>query len=215
MAEETLLDSGIPLLNEIDVLLDTATPWAQVTRRVVDLRREPRLSAERLSQGLLGEAVRILEERQDWVRVRMERDGYLGWMQSAGLQRCLGEDFLAYQAACNAIVIADLLPARLPAPLPVGMAGLGSEAGKLPFGVPVAVEQWGQASPDSSFRPASDPGAVIQLPDGRRWIVDPQGLLPLSNRPCADPAGIAFTIALFCRFVGRALFVGWTHPIRL
>ena len=55
-------------------------------------------------QGLLGEAVRILEEQDEWVRVRMEQDGYLGWMPSAALFRCQAAYVAEYQASCQAMV---------------------------------------------------------------------------------------------------------------
>jgi cell wall-associated NlpC family hydrolase len=54
-----------------------------VARGVVDVWAEPRRGSEdeRLTQGLLGRPARVLEERGDWVRVRLP--DYEGWVERA------------------------------------------------------------------------------------------------------------------------------------
>src|SRR5690606_22842780 len=78
--------------------------FALVNRTVTDLRREPRMLAERVSQALLGEAVTVLDDRGEWTYVRLEHDGYEGWLQTAALHPCSPEAGQAYRAACNAKV---------------------------------------------------------------------------------------------------------------
>ncbi|OGO36248.1 MAG: hypothetical protein A2W35_10330, partial [Chloroflexi bacterium RBG_16_57_11] len=51
----------------VSVFLNDNTPWALVNWGVIDLRQEPSRRSEQVSQALLGEAVRILEDRGDWV----------------------------------------------------------------------------------------------------------------------------------------------------
>jgi len=173
---------------DVSVLLDEASPWALVNRNVVDLRHEPRSLSPLESQGLLGEAVRILEERDEWVRVRMEQDGYLGWMPSAALFRCPAAYVAEYQASYQAMVSIDLLPAVEPDAPPGGLPRL--PAGKLPFGVCLPVIAW-----DQEF-------ATIHLPDSRVWSVPSAGLLPLDKRPSPNASGIAFTLNLLHSLVG-------------
>ena len=47
---------------------------------VADLRKEPSHQTERVSQALLNETAEILSEEADWLRVKLNRDGYEGWI---------------------------------------------------------------------------------------------------------------------------------------
>lgn len=175
---------GAVAAEDVKVLLSDAAPWALVNRSVTDLRREPRSLAERVSQCLIGESVRLLgdEDENGWVRVRSERDGYLGWMHVRALQRCSQLELEAYQAACTHKVLAELLPAH--------SQDTGQPAGKLPFGVCLPVEH------------LQDEQALVRLPDGRLWLVERAGLLPLSECPAPTQQGLKLTLDLVQRFVG-------------
>jgi pimeloyl-ACP methyl ester carboxylesterase len=179
----------------VQVLLGEKTPWALVNRAVIDLRREPRRLSERLSQALLGETVRILGENGDWVHVRLERDGYLGWAQASGLLVTTEAQAKNYQLACQARVVAELLPAsHTPARQPEDLAG------KLPFGIRVLVEtEQGDA-------------ACIRLPDGRLWWVARDGLLPRQRWPKPDASGRAYGLDLIRRFLGIPYLWGGRSP---
>ncbi len=167
----------------VEVLLDEQTPWALVNRAVIDLRRAPRSLAERVNQGLMGEAVRVLQTQETWSLVRAERDGYLGWMHTAALHPCSHEQVAAYQSAAGARVLAEMLPAyQEPA--------AERHAGKLPFGVNLPVEQ------------ESGQFTQLRLPDGRLWWVESAGLLLKARWPKPDPDGIAFALDLMKRFIG-------------
>lgn len=183
--------------SRLRVLLTEDTPWALVNRPVNDLRREPRLLSERVSQALVGEAVRILEEEEGWSWVRMEHDGYMGWVQSTALHRCSQQAVEEYLNGREVCVQAALLPAR--------SGGFSSnngmaEAGKLPFGVRLPVETW------------LGDQVQVRLPDGRLWWVERLGMLALEDLPEADATGIQRLLALVHGFIGTPYLWGGRTP---
>lgn len=167
----------------VKILLDKRTPWALINRPVTDLRREPRSLAERVNQGLIGEAVRILEAQETWSLVRTERDGYLGWIHTAALYPCSSDQVTAYQAAAKVRVLGELQPAYQESSHEIN-------TGKLPFGANLPLEQ------------QSGGYSQVRLPDGRLWWVESAGLLPQERWPQPDAEGIAFSLSLMKRFIG-------------
>jgi cell wall-associated NlpC family hydrolase len=177
--------------------LDGSVPWVLINRPVDDLRREPGRASERVSQALLWEAARLLEVQGDWSFIVLEHDGYLGWIHSSALYPCSQAEAVSWQAACQAKVIAELLPAWQTDPsMQVGVRPVG----KLPFGVSVPVEQWvGEYD-------------LVRLPDGRAWWVEHSGLLSLDQQPKPDGTGIPFTLNLLQRFIGVPYLWGGRTP---
>ncbi len=55
-------------------------PYAVVHLAVVPLRSEPSDKAEMTSQLLFGDTVEILEQKDNWARVRIRFDLYEGWI---------------------------------------------------------------------------------------------------------------------------------------
>ena len=180
--------------DQIKVLLTDDTPWALVKRSVADVRRVPDGLGEQITQLLIGESVRILEDRGSWALVRAERDGYVGWTRAAALQRNDRKAVRAYQKSANVLVRAGLAAAfDRPA------AG-AQRAGALPFGVAVPLIEKRRG------------WAALRLPDDCVWWVKEADLLLLSDRPRPNAAGIAFTLDLIKPFVGTPYQWGGRSP---
>jgi gamma-D-glutamyl-L-lysine dipeptidyl-peptidase len=189
-------NSNLLIEPEVSVLLDERTPWALVNRSVTDIRREPRDLSERLTQALLGESLRLLEEREGWARVRLERDGYLGWVQTNSLWRCNLEQVQEYQRASASLVIAETAQMYLKSSDTLSE----SNTGKLPFGVAIpVVDRVGERS-------------AVRLPEGRVWWVASKNLLSTSERPLPNTTGIAYTLNLLRRFIGIPYLWGGRSP---
>jgi len=52
----------------------------EISVAVAPIRREPSDRSEMVSQGLYGEELQILEKQEKWAMVRMQADGYEGWV---------------------------------------------------------------------------------------------------------------------------------------
>ena len=186
----------------IQILLLDSTPWALVNRSVSDLRREPRNLSERVSQGLLGESVRILQGHGEWSWVRMEHDGYMGWMHTAALYPCSQEDVTAYQASCKWLVLDELLPATAQPVYPTTQ-GADEEVhwtGKLPFGIRLPLEGLMGNS------------AQVRLPDGQLCWVQASGLLSMEDCPKPDLPGINLALKRMQRLTGVPYLWGGRTP---
>jgi len=187
------LFEGRGVEDQIQVLLNDSTPWALVNRNLTDLRRETTRYSLRLSQALMGEAVRILEDRDEWVLVRLEEDGYIGYLKKAALHCCDKETVEAYQSSGTDLIRTGIAPAY-------SDPDSSKEIGLLPFGVvvPVVDRQMGMAA--------------VCLPDGKRWWVSDTDLLPLEERPQPDLHGFQQTLAILQNFIGVPYLWGGRTP---
>lgn len=137
--------------------------WALSARAVVDVRREPHTSAERVTQVLFGEAVELLCCQDSWHFVRL-RDGYLGWIAAQPLYPCAPDTAHSFADPSTHIV------RQLIAPCYATASGEpGDQVALLPFGVSVIGE-----GRDGLLQ-------RIRWPDGtQRWIPD-SGLVARNN----------------------------------
>ena len=182
--------AGLPA-DGVQVLLADDTPWALVQCPVEDLRREPNRLTERMSQALQGEAVRILQSGVDWSRIRMERDGYMGWIHTHALHRCDPDRARQWLLACNARVVACLADARGEDDRP---------AWKLPFSTKVRVVK------------TAGPTSWIQVPDGSTWKLSSEDLEPIGEPRTPGPSEISRALTLFRRFLGTPYLWGGRTP---
>lgn len=135
---------------------------AIVTAAVAPLVREPRVSAERVSEALHGETLGVLERRDAWLRVRAA-DGYHAWIHAGYL-------------AVGAMDWADDWTRRATArSLGAELRGEDSRF-RLPLGAPAALRRDGQ----------------VETANGRLWevaagAVRPEGEVRAEARLVAAP----------------------------
>jgi pimeloyl-ACP methyl ester carboxylesterase/cell wall-associated NlpC family hydrolase len=180
-----------PAENKLKTLITKESPWALLNRPVEDLRRRPSILGERVSQVRMGEAARVIESKNDWTLIRVENDGYSGWVHSASLHICAESDVRAYQSKCNAIVVAPLAEARNEENILVQ---------KIPFAT--LVQRLEEKGADS----------LVRLPDGRVWKIQGGDLISLASRPTPNEAGIKQTLDLIHRFCGVPYLWGGRTP---
>ncbi len=70
----------------------------------VPLRSEPRHRSEMVNQMLFGEACTVLENEEEWSKVRLAHDGYEGWLLRSQLIPLEEADFQDYCASQPAMV---------------------------------------------------------------------------------------------------------------
>ncbi len=184
---------GARSADDVRVLLPEA-PHALVQRAVTDLRRQPGRLNERVNQALMGESARVLVEQDGWNLVRLDRDGYIGWVQRGDLRRLPTQEIEAYHAAAEVLILAELAQVFDEPNL------MHRSAGKLPFGtaLPVAdrLEGW----------------TALKLPDERVvWAMN-LDLLPVGQRPTPDAAGIEYTLELMRGFLTVPYVWGGRNP---
>jgi pimeloyl-ACP methyl ester carboxylesterase/cell wall-associated NlpC family hydrolase len=183
-----------PVEDHVVELLTDQSPWALVKRSVADVRRVPDGLGEQVTQLLVGESVRVLDTRGMWSLIRAERDGYLGWTRTAALHVCDRKVVRAYHKFANAIVQAGLARS-------FDRVGRGAQLiGALPFGVKLPLIEIKRG------------WAALRLPDDQVWWGKEADVLPLADRPAANPAGIAFTLERIKTFVGIPYLWGGRSP---
>lgn len=70
------------LADKVELIPDhRADPAAIVTVALAPLLSEPKISAPRVSEVLHGETLDVLEQREEWLRVRAP-DGYIAWLNA-------------------------------------------------------------------------------------------------------------------------------------
>jgi len=76
------LASDAELVDKVELIPDNIdAPAGIVTAALAPLLGEPRLAAPRVSEVLHGEVLDVLEQRDDWRRVRAP-DGYIAWLNA-------------------------------------------------------------------------------------------------------------------------------------
>ena len=83
-------------INNVRVLPDSAvgsTMYAVGINSVINIRSQPKHSAELGTQGLLGMSLKVLDKNGDFYRVQTP-DNYISWVDKGGIQLMTKEEFL-------------------------------------------------------------------------------------------------------------------------
>lgn len=105
---EQMKKNGVAVVDKIVTLPDTSVtqPWALVTISVASIRKEPRNSAELVSQAIMGTPVKVLEENNGMARIQTP-DKYLGYVTTSSLAFIAPEQFDVWRQAKRMIVTAE------------------------------------------------------------------------------------------------------------
>jgi cell wall-associated NlpC family hydrolase len=63
----------------------------EIAAPLASIHRQPRFDAIQVSQALMGEKLRVFENREGWAWGRLERDGYVGYLAADALSERLTE----------------------------------------------------------------------------------------------------------------------------
>lgn len=172
--------------------------WALNLRPVADVRREPHMHGERVTQTLLGEPLEVLRYQDDWAFVRLS-DGYLGWifagMDVAPLKMCPAETACSYRKHATHIVKHALAPCYAH---PSGDSH--EQVAQIPFGIRLIVDGH------------DNPMLRVRWPDGTlRWVFATD-LLPLRELPQLSLAGLRLIMPWLQHMVGAPYLWGGKTP---
>ena len=187
-----------PAADQINVLLTDDTPWALVKRSVSDVRRVPDGLGEQVTQLLVGESVRVLEDRGYWSLVRAERDGYIGWTRTAALQP------LRSQSGARLSEVGQRAGEGWPwRGRSNGHRPKRQEVGELPFGVALPMIETRRG------------WAAIRLPDDRVWWVKDHRFAAAGRSAAGERRGHRLHARSDQALCGHALSVGRAQSLWL
>lgn len=95
---DSLKNKDLKFTNNIRVLPDTAVgdlKYAIARNSVINIRSQPKHSAELGTQGLLGMPLKVLDKKGDFYRVQTP-DNYISWVDKGGITRMNKTDFDAW-----------------------------------------------------------------------------------------------------------------------
>ena len=153
-----------------------------------------------VTQARLGDGLEVLREQDGWYLVRMTDDGYLGWVDPAGVVRLTPAELEAYSAGEHVLVMAKFADV------------FEVEGGQVMLrAVMGSVLKAGQR-PDSAGSGLDPAYLAVTLPDGRPGLVrDTQArLLPSALAVWAETRPPAEIIALAEQFLGLPYLWGGT-----
>ena len=60
---------------------------------ILALRHEPTHKGEMVNQALFGEPFEIIDEYEEWSKIRLAHDGYIGWVLTQQIQKITSDEY--------------------------------------------------------------------------------------------------------------------------
>ncbi|WKD84837.1 Gamma-D-glutamyl-L-lysine dipeptidyl-peptidase [Polaribacter huanghezhanensis] len=98
MLIDSLKRRSIAFKNEVRILPDSAVgdkKYALGNNSVINIRSQPKHSAELGTQGLLGMELKVLDKKGSWYRVQTP-DNYISWVDGGGIERMTAEELQSW-----------------------------------------------------------------------------------------------------------------------
>ena len=98
---------NIAFINNISILPDTVVgtkKFAVARNSVINIRSNPKHSAELGTQGLLGMSLKVLDKKGDFYRIQTP-DSYISWVDKGGIQKMNKKQFDAWNTSEKVIFI--------------------------------------------------------------------------------------------------------------
>ncbi|WP_343330657.1 C40 family peptidase [Polaribacter staleyi] len=102
---DSLKNRQLTFTNNVRILPDTAVgnlQFAVARNSVINIRSNPKHSAELGTQGLLGMSLKVLDKKGDFYRVQTP-DNYISWVDKGGITRMNKKDFDTWNASKKVI----------------------------------------------------------------------------------------------------------------
>ena len=99
--QDSLKYSQVNFKSEVRILPDSSLEnrqFAIAKNSVINIRSNPKHSAELGTQGLLGMTLRVLDKKGDFYRIQTP-DNYISWVDKGGIQRMNKRDFDLWNAS--------------------------------------------------------------------------------------------------------------------
>jgi cell wall-associated NlpC family hydrolase len=119
---------------------------------IVPIRSDAGDPAEMVSQGLLGETFRILEETERWYRIELMFDGYLGWISKGQACETDASDHIAWTHH----------PERKPSPFHTYRVSNGHETLLVPTGAAVITTAAGIELPQGAYERITPRHSILE-----------------------------------------------------
>ena len=60
---------------------------------ILAVRHEPSHKREMVNQALFGEPFEIIDEHEEWSKIRLAHDGYIGWVLNQQIQKITSDEY--------------------------------------------------------------------------------------------------------------------------